>query len=147
MKQEYVFRFPGTKEAFLKKLDSVCESSCGVKYLGDYMIELADNEIRLGIERAGHSGGNWYVSPLEEVDGRLEFRGVIRYIGPEDDRSKVQKVLDLLLEIVVTVLFWPVAMLIEVIYMIVRKISKQPKPITQEQKLIDLMNRLGCIRA
>ena len=147
MKKEYVFRFPGSKDAFLKKLDSVCESHLGAKHLGDYLIELADNEIRFGIERAGHSGGYWYVSPLQEVDGRLELRGKIRYIEPVDDRNKLQKVLDLLLEIVVVVLFWPVAMLADVVCLIVGKIRRQPSPPTQEQKLTDLMNRLGCIRA
>lgn len=144
MKKEYVFRFPGSKDAFLKKLDSVCESYWGAKHLGDYLIELADNEIRFGIERAGHSGGYWYVSPLQEVDGQLELRGKIRYIGPFDDRNKLQKVLDLLLEMLVVVLFWPVAMLADVVCLIVRKIRRQPRPHTQEQKLTDLMNRLGC---
>lgn len=146
MAKEYVFRYPGSKDAFLQKLDSVCESYCGTKYLGDYMIKLADNEIRFGVERAGHSGGYWYVSPLEEVDGRLEFRGKIRYIGPPDDRNKLQKLLDLLLEMLIVVLFWPVAMLADVVCLIVRKIRRQPSPPTQEQKLIELMNRLGCIQ-
>ena len=144
--KEYVFRFPGTKDAFLQKLDSLCPGSGRTRYLGDYLIEIADNEIRFGIERAGHSGGNWYVSPLREVNGRLEFRGKIRYIGPEDDRNRLQKVLDKVFEVVMIILIWPIGVLVDAISLLLRKLRKLPLPLSQEQKLMELMHRLGCIQ-
>ncbi len=144
--KEYVFRFPGTKDAFLQKLNSLCPGSGHTRYLGDYLIEIHDDEIRLGIERAGHSGGNWYVSALEEVNGRLEFRGTVRYIGPEDDRNRLQKVLDKIFEIALIILIWPIGVLVYAISLLLRKLRKLPPPLSQEQKLLELMHRLGCIQ-
>ncbi|MBQ7378843.1 MAG: hypothetical protein IJW70_04080 [Clostridia bacterium] len=89
--KEYVFRFPGTKDAFLQKLDSLCPGSGHTRYFGDYLIELRDNEIRFGIERAGHSGGNWLISPFEEVDGHLEFRGAISTSAPRMTEARFKR--------------------------------------------------------
>ena len=43
------------------------------------------------------------------------------------------------------ILIWPIGVPVDAICLIIRKLRKQPRPLSQEQKLFDLMNRLGCI--
>ncbi len=150
MSKEYVFKYTGSKESFLIMLDSFHANNSRIYYLDDYIIEVLDDEIRFGIERAGHSGGNWFISKFSEENNEIEFRGTIQYIGPENSstRTKTQKIFDEIELILLCILLFPVFVIFFIISKIgwlIKKIRKQPTPKTTEDKLLDLMeNRLNC---
>ena len=152
MSKKYIFKYNGSKESFLTILDSFPTNNSRFYYFGDYIIEVLDDEIRFGVERLGHSGGNWFVSKFTEKNNQIEFRGTIQYIGPENSnmRTKAQKILDKIGLFLLTILLFPILAIffvISKIQWIIRKIRKQPNPITTEDKLFDLMeNRLNCQR-
>ena len=150
--KEYIFKYVGSKESFLTILDSFHTNNSRFYYLDDYIVEVLDDEIRFGVERAGHSGGNWFISKFTEENDQIEFRGTIQYIGPENNktRTKTQKVFDRIWSILLYILLFPLFVIFFVISKIewlIRKIRKQPNPKTTEDKLLDLMeNRLNCQR-
>ena len=147
--KEYVFRFQGSKEEFLYLLDQKA-SGKQLRYMGNYMIELIDDEIHFGVERGGHSGGYWFVSKLNEIDSEVEFRGTIKYIGPEYKyRSKAAEVFDNIKIVFLCIIFSPIILVVgtaSAINWCIRKIFKLPIKNT-EYRLIDLMeNHLNCKR-
>ena len=154
MSKKYIFKYNGSKESFLTILDSFHTNNSRFYYFDDYIIEVLDDEIRFGVERAGHSGGNWFVSKFTEENNQIEFRGTIQYIGPENSnmRTKAQKILDKIELFLFTILLFPILAIffvISKIQWIIRKIRKLPntKTKTTEDKLFDLMeNRLNCQR-
>lgn len=154
MSKEYVFEFFGTKEEFISKIVSnksfINSSIAKTYYLDDYMISISENEISFGIQRAGHSGGYWYTPIITELEDRTVLKGKIKYIGPDDDRSKIRKVADKIFEIFFIILLIPlllVLQLLELVIWFVNKMLKRPKPITKEGRLIKLMEQhLSCVR-
>ena len=152
MAKEYIFKYADSKESFLTILDSFHTNNSRFYYFDDYIIQVLDDEIRFGIERAGHSGGNWFISKFKEENDQIEFRGTIQYIGPENSttRTKTQKILDKIGLFILSILLFPVLAIffvISKIQWIIRKIRKQPNPKTTEDKLFDLMEtRLNCQR-
>ena len=116
---------------------------------------MLDDEIRFGIERAGHSGGNWFISKFTEENDQIEFRGTIQYIGPKSDQGYLSKLKDKIITVLLFIIFFPVVLLTYLIIKLIdfvkwlsAKISKKEKkmtPKTKEEKLYDLMiNHLGC---
>ena len=154
MSKEYVFEFIGTKEEFIKKLDSYPHNTSfnddKFYYFDDYIVKIVDNTIHFGVERCGHSGGNWFVPHITEFNDRLEFCGPVKYGGPVDDRSKAQKVFDGIGYALLFVLILPIVVIIRLYQMVewvIRKLLKKEKQKskTTEEKLFDLMiNHLGC---
>ncbi len=150
MSKEYVFEFQGTKETFLEMLKQFSNNDNKFYYFDNYIVKLIDDEIHFGVERGGHSGGYWFIPTITEFNDRIEFRGTIQYIGPENNRSKPQKIFDNAGEILLFIILLPVILIFR-LYMgikwCIRKIFKQPKPKTTEDKLYDLMERyFGCVR-
>lgn len=152
MAKEYTFEFPGTKESFLETIYQTAGGEGDFLYFDNYIIRLVGDDIRFGVERGGHSGGNWFIPVITESDNRTEFRGTVQYIGPgtNNNRSTAAKVMDWIGIILGTILFLPIILIILLCRMIVwcvKKIRKIPDPITTEDRLFDLMeNRLGCKR-
>ena len=150
MPKEYVYQYAGSKQSFLTTLDQFHTNHNGFYYLDDYIIEVRNDQIRFGIERAGHSGGNWLVSQFAEVNGQIEFRGTVEYIGPENNRTQIQKLGDRVEEILLFILLFPIIVIvwgIRMIIWLIRKLRKLPVPKTIEDKLSDLMeHRLNCQR-
>lgn len=152
MAKEYIFKYAGSKESFLNILDSFHTNNSRFYYLDDYIIEVIDDEIRFGVERAGHSGGKWFISKFTQENNQIEFRGTIQYIGPENNstRTKTQRIFDTIWLILLYILLSPLVVIFWVISQIeclIRKIRKKPKPKTTEDKLLDLMEkRLNCQR-
>ena len=156
MSKEYVFEFNGTKQEFIKKLDLYPNNTSydGNKfyYFDDYIVKIVDNTIHFGVERCGHSGGNWFVPHVTEFNDRIEFCGTVKYDGPVDDRGKMQRALDGIGYVLLFILILPIVVIIslyQVVAWVVRKLSKKEKqmPKTTEEKLFDLMiNHLGCTR-
>ena len=111
MSKKYIFKYNGSKESFLTILDSFHTNNSRFYYFDDYIIEVLDDEIRFGVERAGHSGGNWFVSKFTEENNQIEFRGTIQYIGPENSnmRTKAQKILDKIGLFLLTILLFPIS--------------------------------------
>ena len=110
MAKEYIFKYADSKESFLTILDSFHTNNSRFYYFDDYIIQVLDDEIRFGIERAGHSGGNWFISKFKEENDQIEFRGTIQYIGPENSttRTKTQKILDKIGLFLLSILLFPV---------------------------------------
>ena len=95
--KEYVFKFGGSKEAFLNRLRQLTNDNDRERrffYFDHYIVDVRDDEISFGVGRAGHSGGYWFVSHFAEENEQMEFRGTVQYIGPEDDRTKGRKAFD-----------------------------------------------------
>jgi hypothetical protein len=109
-----------------------------------------DDEIYFGVERAGHSGGNWFVSKFIEENNQIIFRGTIQYIGPENSRTKIQKSFDKIVVILLWILLFPLFIDFYFISQIIRLIGtirKRPLLETTEEKLLNLMEkRLNCQR-
>ena len=155
MSREHIFEFYGTKEDFLNILNSFPNRtylSGKLYYFNDYIVKLIDDEIHFGVERGGHSGGYWFIPKITEFDERIEFCGTIRYIGSNDNQSKIRKTIDKIEEILLFVLLLPIVLIVK-LYMIIewvmRKICNRPKvkEKTTEERLFDLMeNYMGCVR-
>jgi hypothetical protein len=64
------------------------ESYSGNKfyYFDDYIVKLVGDDIHFGVARGGHSGGYWFIPTITSFDNRIEFRGSIRYIGPDGEK-------------------------------------------------------------
>ena len=120
-------------------------------YLDDYIVELIGEEIRFGIARGGHSGGYWFVPTITDFGDRLEFRGKIRYIGPNENHDFFRKAIDRVGDFLLLIFILPIVLVIRgymLIEWLVRKIFNRPKPKekTNEERLFDLMeNFLGCV--
>ena len=140
MDKEYRFCYNGTKEIFNQLLQKTTS--------GDYIISTIDGKISFGIERAGHSGGYWFVPDIVEYDDRIEMVGKIQYFGPEDHRNGKTKRKDKIREIVATIFLFPLICIFAIacfIAKVLNKMRKKPKPMTRYEKLLDLMkNHLGC---
>ena len=158
MPKKYTFEFQGTKEEFFEILNRYPSNNGKFYYFDDYIVELQDDEIRFGIERAGHSGGNWFVSKINEGDGRIYFSGTIKYIGQtigQKEKIKkptvLEKIGDAIIWVIALILLLPLILIWGICVLMdrcVRKIFKRakPKPMTTEEKLYDLMkNRLHCV--
>ena len=154
MSKKYVFKYIGSKESFLTALSSFHTNNSKFYFFDDYIVEVLDDEIRFGVERAGHSGGNWFISKFTEENNQIELSGTIQYIGPENSntRTKAQKILDKIELFLLSILLFPILAIFFVILKIqwiISKIRKLPntKTKTTEDKLFDLMeNRLNCQR-
>ena len=155
MPKKYIFEFSGTKEDLWNLLNqfnhSASDSRGTLYYLDDYIVELIGEEIRFGVARGSHSGGYWFVPTITDLGDRLEFRGKIRYVGPNENRGVFRKAIDRVGDFLLLIFILPIALVVR-IYMftewLVRKISNRPNPKekTNEERLFDLMeNFLGCV--
>lgn len=155
MSKEYVFEYSGTREDFLNCLmrfgHKTAYSNVARYYFDDYIVERNGDEIHFGVARGGHSGGYWFVPTITDLGDKIEFRGEIRYIGPNDNRGTVQKVIDVIGDFLLLVLVLPVVLAILIykfVEWLVRKICNCPKPKekTDEERLFELMeNYFGCV--
>ena len=155
MAKEYIFEFSGTKKDFLNSLNrfnhNVSYSSGTFYYFDDYIVKLVGDEIHFGVARGGHSGGYWFVPTIIDFGEKMEFRGEIRYIGPNNNCSSYKKAIDSVGEFLLCILILPIVLIIRgymFIEWLVRKIINRPKPKekTNEERLFDLMeNHFGCV--
>ena len=164
MSQEYIFEFHGTKQDLLLKLNispNYTSSNDRRYYFNDYIIELSNDEIHFGIQRAGHSGGYWFVPKTTIKENIIEFRGTIEYIPPDSNSDSIEKSVfkrsfekigEFLFYILVTVpiiVLFLIMKVFELFKWIISKILRRPivKEKTTEEKLFCLMEtHLGCIR-
>lgn len=151
----FTYEYPDTKDRFLDALNSQC-GKYGTPD-GKYLIKYKENgNFFLGIERAGHSGGNWYVANVTEENGKTCITGKIVYNPDENgqeakiERSKSEKIKTILLyilfciPIILILLLFSVVILFEKIIHIFRK---KPKPtfLSKEEKLDKFMlEYLNC---
>ena len=155
MEKEYVFVFPGTKDEFVDSLMRFHhrDTYSGAQYIyfADYIVKFVGEEIHFGVARGGHSGGYWFVPAVTERDGGIEFRGAIRYIGPEGkNKGRFKEAMENIEMALVFVLVLPILLLVWLYLLgerLVRKIIKRPKPKekSNEERLFELMEHyLGC---
>ena len=90
MSKSYSFEFAGTKEMFLNQLNKYRNNDQRFFYFDDYIVELSNDEIHFGVERAGHSGGQWFIPTITECDNKITFNGTIQYIGPKVDSTTTE---------------------------------------------------------
>lgn len=155
MSREYAFEFPGTKEDLLNSLNrfhhNTSYSGDTFYYFDDYIVKLVGDEMHFGVARGGHSGGYWFVPTITDLGGKMEFRGEIRYIGPEDNRGPFKKAIDSVGDFLLLLFILPIVLVIRAymfIEWLIRKIINRPKPKakTEEERLFDLMeNYFGCV--
>ncbi len=160
MQKEYVFEFLGTKEAFLNKMDTyphnVSFNGDKYYYFDDFIVETSGDAILFGVERCGHSGGYWFMPTVTEREDRIEFRGTVKYVGPEDDSGKIRKVINKIEEYLLYILLAPIVLVVyscvkavELFNWLKNKIFHRPviKLKTTEDRLFYLMeHHLQCIR-
>ena len=148
MQKNYIFEFSGSKDELCNMITTKFPQQYLEYYVKDYIIKLEDDQICFGIERSGHSGGNWFIPTITEFDDRIELCGKIQYIGPQYKRNKLQKITDCIGYALMFVLLFPIITVLWFYrFIVLNKILKQPKPQTTEEKLFDLMeNHLNCTR-
>lgn len=150
MSKEYAFEFPGTKENFLEFLDQYPSNEHRFYYFNDYIVERNGDEIRFGVERCGHSGGNWFIPKIIEFDESVRFVGTVERIGSGNILDAKPKAIDKIEEFLLLVLLLPFILIVWICVAVarcVRKIRGCPKPITTEDRLYDLMEKhLKCKR-
>lgn len=152
MPKEYVFEFLGTKEMFIDMLKQFYHHNGEFYYIDEYIVRVLDNEIHFGVERCGHTAGNWFIARITEFDDRIGMFGKIEYISPAGKRSAIAKMVDRVENVLLFIFLLPIVLVVKAYQLIewcIRKVCKRPKPKapTTEDKLYDLMeNRLGCIR-
>ena len=148
MQKNYIFEFSGSKDELCNMITTKFPQQYLEYYVKDYIIKLEDDQICFGIERSGHSGGNWFVPTITEFDDRIELCGEIQYIGPQYKRSKIQKITDCIWYALLFVLLFPIITVLWFYrFIVLNKILKKSKPQTTEEKLFDLMeNHLNCKR-
>ena len=156
MTKEHVFEFNGTKEEFLSGFNRfghhAAYSDETIYYFEDYMVKRIGDEIHFGVARGGHSGGYWYIPTITELDGKMEFRGTIQYIGPGSERQGgVQKLIDGIELVLGAIVVLPIAALVLAYRFfdgLIRKLWGRPKPKekSNEERLFDLMvKHFGCV--
>lgn len=151
----FTYEYSETKEHFLKDLNS----KFGKDGVQDYLLRRKENgNFHLGIERAGHCGGNWYVANVTEADGKTKISGKIVYNpdenGQETKTERKQSVRETIGLIVMFVLFLPLVILGAIVFgilLLINKIRiKRSKPpilneLTKEEKLDKFMiEYLNC---
>lgn len=77
MSKEYVFEFPGTREEFMNVLNQYPNDNGKLYCFDGYIVTLIGDEIRFGVERCGHSGGNWFTPKITD-SYRIKRNEVIR---------------------------------------------------------------------
>ena len=81
----FTYEYHGTKEHFLEDLNSQFNNNTARGYL----LERKENgNFFLGVERAGHSGGNWYVANVTEENGKTQITGKIVYNPDENGQER-----------------------------------------------------------
>ena len=155
MSKEYIFEFAGTKEDFRNILNqfrhNTSYSSGTFYYFDDFIVKLIGDEIHFGVARGGHSGGYWFVPTITDFGNKMEFRGDIRYIGPNDNDRPFKKAINSIGDFLLLILILPIVLIIRsymLIEWLIRNIFKRRKPRqkTNEERLFDLMeNYLGCV--
>ena len=149
MSQEYIFEYQGTKQMFFDSLKKYPNNNDTFFYFDNYIVKLLENEIHFGVERAGHSGGYWFIPQITEYENKIEFRGEIQYIGPVDNRTKFEKIKEGILIGFFAIILSPFILVVVLISMFYDRIvnRKDKKFKTTDEKLFDLLeNHLGCTR-
>lgn len=107
-----------------------------------------ENRFRIGLEREGHSSGDWYCARVEKVDGKTRISGKIVLDPDENDQPKPAEKMPLkdwlwiapLVLIVVILGAIPYA-----IWKIICWVRRVPKPMEKEEILVDFMtNAMSC---
>ena len=143
--KEYAFAFAGTREELVRRVHTL-QKGHDYSFHKNYMIFVKGEELSFGIERAGHSGGYWFVPTVtEEADGIL-LRGKIQYIGPMPDpnRTRLQRIREAIGEILLLLLLLPLLLVTlfgYYVFQFFRWISGKPRPLTTEERLYDLMEK------
>lgn len=144
MSNIYSFEFNGTKEMFLNNLNKFPNNDQKFFYFDDYIVELANNEIRFGVARGGHSGGFWFTPTITEIHNKTIFCGEIKHIDSNTTEQGIKKALNKFCEFMLIIVFMPVFIVAKLYYFLKKSKTEEP---SIEDKLYNLMeNHLNCTR-
>ena len=91
----YVYEYSYKKEYLFEKLNNrkgLYHNYCA----GEYLIIIKNEcEFWLGVERAGHSGGYWYIAKIEEKNNKTIISGKIVYNPDEEGKERTKTFGDL----------------------------------------------------
>ena len=152
----FTYEYPDTKEHFLDALSSQFGKYYGTTD-GKYLIKHKENgNFFLGVERVGHSGGNWYVASVTEENGKTQITGKI-VLNPDEngqktklETSKSEKIGEILHYILFGIPILLILLLFSVVNLfdkIINIFRKKPKPtfLSKEEKLDKFMlEYLNC---
>lgn len=150
--KNYSYEFDGTADEFDQALRTTYGKTADGRlfcYIDNYIVEKAeDNAYRFGIERKGHSGGNWFVSLPVQKNGKTVFEGEIEYRDSFTDSKRKKNPFNtvgtVLLCIITSPILIPVFLFVQ-IKKLIDKPRKVPSEPTAEERLDDLMvNYLNC---
>ena len=126
--KEYVYTYPFSQEQLLERLNDRhgrCHS------FGDYLIEIKDDTtFFLGVERCGHSGGNWYIANVAVCDDGCRICGKIVSNPDEHGHPKepvkgkeslTERIFITVFGILVSIVAVPIYALVKVVGFLLRK--------------------------
>lgn len=110
----------------------------------DLMVLIHNDKIKIGVERGGHSGGNWYY--LADINANKEethFTGYIDFIEYRE-RTKSKKYGEMVGLIILSIMLLPITLILLLIALIKNLIFQ-----SNEKRRIDLLNNfmvdyMGC---
>lgn len=149
MKTEKIFkyRYPFKKEYLLIKLNN--RTGFGHNWnRGEYLIDIKnENCFHLGVGRAGHSSGYWYIGNIEEDEEGTIISGKIVF-NPDENGNELKKPAIDLVEIFFYIIFSPFIIILKIKNLVRTKIKKlsEPVPKTEENLENFMVNYLCCIR-
>lgn len=136
----YSYEYPFSKEQFLSNIPD------GISYYDDrYMIRKSNDMLFVGVERLGHSSGNWYAAKLEDDNGKTKICGKF-VIDPDDngnstyERVKHNDFWNNFWIVFLFIIFFPVLLIVFIGNLIYKKIAKNSyASMTNEERLDKVM--------
>jgi len=137
----YVYEYPYSKEFLLEKLNNR-QGDYHNWCAGTYRIEIkSDSRFFLGVGRAGHSGGDWYVADIEENGrGGYTVRGRIVYNPDENGCTPKESPGQRIENGCLCVLLLPLILAVRLMYgirFLIFKIRRLPLPPTDAERRLD----------
>ncbi len=145
----FVYEYPFSKEVFYQELKAKRTSFCKQNQ-DNYLIELKNDLIWIGIEKGDHAGW-WYVGKVYELDGKSLVTGQIVYDPDEDGNPKInhRNAKEKIIDIIIFIVLIPLFLLIIPFYFlwwIYKKLSKKTfQNMNREERLHHFfIDDMGC---
>lgn len=119
--KQFNYVYYGTLEQFQSKVQNnkgIFISEATMK--DELYIYIEKNKLRLGLERAAHSGGYWYLADIDESENEVHFSGIIKYID-DIERAKEEKRKETIGLIILLIIILPITIIL-FIFVIIRNI-------------------------
>lgn len=149
--QSFVYESPLSKKDLYQRIIERKHANC-VQNGEDYLIDIKNDLIWIGIEKGGHSGW-WYVGKTYELDGKSLITGQIVYNPDDDGNPKFYKrsLKDKIGNILIFILLLPLLLLLLPFYFLwwlYKKLSKKTFQTMSREERLDFffVNQMSCKR-